>query len=48
MLQLFEYSKLLLHLERSWKLSNGLNEFKVVRYVFLNHANHAIHSDHNF
>ena len=47
-LQRFEYSKLFLHLERSCKLSNGLNDLKVGCYVFLNHTDHAIHSDHSF
>ncbi len=48
MLQLFEYLELFLELERSCKLLNGLDEFKVARYVFPNHSDHAIHSDHSF
>ncbi len=48
MLQLFEYSKLFLQLERSCKLFNGLDDFKVACYVFPNHTDHAIHSDHSY
>ncbi len=48
MLQFFEYSKLFFQLERSCKQFNGLDEFKVARYVFQNHTDHAIHSDHSF
>ncbi len=43
MLQLFEYSKLFFELERSSKLFNGLDEFKVACYVFPNHIDHVIH-----
>ncbi len=48
MQQLFEYSRLFLQLERSCKLFNGLNDFKVARYVLPNYTDHAIHPDHSF
>ena len=44
--QLFEYSKLFLQLERSCKLFNGLDDFKVALYVCPNHMDDDIHSDH--
>ena len=47
-LQFFEYSKLFFHLERSCKLFNGLNDFKVTPYVCQNHTDDDIHSDHSF
>ena len=48
MLQLFEYSKLFLQLERSCKLFNGLDDFKVALYVWPNHMDDDIHSDHSY
>ena len=47
-LQLFEYSKLFLQLERSCKLFNGLDDFKVALYVWQNHMDDDIHSDHSY
>ncbi len=47
-LQLFEYSKLFLQTERSCKLFNGLEDFKMALYVCPNHMDDDIHSDHSY
>ncbi len=43
-----EYSKLFLQLQKSWKLINGLDDFKVALYVCPNHRDNDIHSDHSY
>ena len=48
MLQLFEYSKLFLQLERSCKLFNSLDDLKVAHYVCPNHTDDDIYSDHSY
>ncbi len=48
MVQLFEYSKLVLQLERSCKLFNGLDDFEVTLYVCPNHTDDDLHSDHSY
>ena len=44
----FEYSKLFLQLQKSYKLFNGLDDFKVALYVCPNHIDNDIHSDHSY
>ena len=48
MLQLFEYSKLFLQLGRSCELFIGPDDFKVARFVCLNHTDNDIQSDHSY
>ncbi len=44
----FEYSKLFLQLQKSCKLFNGLDDFKVALNVCPNHRDNDIHSDHSY
>ena len=44
----FEYLKLLLQIQKSYKLSNGVDDFKVALYVCPTHIDNDIHSDHSY
>ncbi len=46
--QVFEYSKLFLQVYKWWKVSNGLDDFKVTLYICPNYMNDDIHSDHGY
>ena len=48
MVQIFEYSKLFLQLERSCKLDNSLDNFKVTLDNCTDHTDDGIHSDHTY
>ncbi len=44
----FEYSELFLQIHECWKLSNGLDDLKVVPYICQKRMDNGIHLEHSY